>query len=119
MKFIQEWGYTVKHGKEVAFQKWLEANEDTYAKAHPKGLVYLGTFATIFSSEKHAGSVRMFVQLDSYGAMDKAAAAAKDPTGTFGQLTGELLAFFDFENDTNWSNALHKAVVDATVWKTK
>lgn len=118
MKFIQEWGWTVKPGKEVAFQKWLAANEDAYAKAHPKGLVYLGTFATIFSSEKHAGSVRMFVQLDSYGAMDKAAAAAKDPTGTFGKLTGELLAFFDVEND-DWSNALHKAVVDATVWNTK
>jgi hypothetical protein len=119
MKFIQEWGWTVKHGREVAFQKWLEANEDKFAKAQPKGSVYLGTFATIFSSEKHAGSVRTFVQLDSYEAMDKAAAAAKDPSSPLAQLQEELLGFFDTGNDTDWSNGLHKAMVDATVWNTK
>ncbi len=119
MKFIQEWGANVKRGKEVALQKWLEANEDELAKAHPNGCVYLGTFATIFSSEKHAGAIRTFVQLDSYGAMDKAAAAAKDPTSPYGKLIQELVAFFDTENGTDWSNGLHKAMVDATVWNSK
>ena len=119
MKFIQEWGANVKRGKEVAFQKWLEANEDKLAKSQPKGCVYLGTYATIFSTEKHAGATRIFVQLDSYGAMDKAAAAAKDPTSTFGRLMQELTAFFDTDNDADWSNGLHKAMVDATVWNSK
>ena len=119
MKFIQEWGTNVKRGKEVAFQKWLDANEEALAKAHPKGCVYLGTFATIFSSEKHAGAFRMFIQLDSYAALDRAAAAAKDPTSTYGKLIQELVAFFDTQNDADWSNGLHKAVVDATVWNTK
>jgi hypothetical protein len=119
MKFIQEWGANVKRGKEVAFQKWLETNETALAKAQPKGCVYLGTFATIFSTEKHAGGTRTFVQLDSYAAMDRAAAAAKDTSKPYGKLMQELVAFFETSNDTDWSNGLHKAVVDATVWNTK
>ena len=119
MRFIQEWGGTIKRGKNVAFQKWLQANEQKLAKAHPKGSVYLGTFATIFSSEKHAGSVRTFVQLDSYGAMDKAAAAANDSSNEYGKLIQEMTAFFDQANGADWSTGLHKAVVDATVWDSK
>ncbi len=119
MRFIQEWGANVKRGKQVAFQKWLEANEQKFAKAQPKGSVYLGTFVTIFSTEKHAGSVRTFIQLDSYGAMDKAAAAAKDRSSEYGKLVGELTDFFDSANDADWSNGLHKAVVDATIWDPK
>ncbi|MDO8485784.1 MAG: hypothetical protein Q7S35_12660 [Candidatus Limnocylindrales bacterium] len=119
MRFIQEWGGNIKRGKQVAFQKWLQANEPKLAKVHPKGSVYLGTFATIFSTEKHAGAVRTFVELDSYGAMDKAAAAAKDQSSEYGKLIQELTEFFDTSNDADWSNGLHKAVVDATVWDTK
>ena len=36
------------------------------AKAHPEGTRYIGTFSVVFSSEKHAGFYRSFVELDSY-----------------------------------------------------
>ena len=54
MRFIQEFGFTVKVGQEEAHQQWMEENEEKYAKAHPEG-GYLGTFATVFSTDKQSG----------------------------------------------------------------
>jgi hypothetical protein len=119
MRFISEYGFTVKVGKEVAYQKWLVENEAAFAAAHPAGSRYIGTFGTVFSSEKRAGFYRTFVELDSYGAMDAAAAAAKDPNSDFGRLIREQSQFYDYDLDAPWSNGLHKAVVDATVFDPK
>ena len=116
MRFIQEFGFTVKIGEEEAHQAWLVANEEKLAAAHPEGTRYLGTFATVFSTDKQAGGYRSFLELDSYAAMDRLAAAAKDASGEFGRLSREWSAFGDWDLQAPWSQGLYKAVVDATIW---
>ena len=116
MRFIQEFGYTVKVGQEEAHQKWLAENEEKLAKAHPEGTRYIGTFATVFTTDKQAGNYRTLVELDSYGAMDRMAAASKDASSEFGRLNREWSGFGDYDLNAPWSNGLYKAVVDATLW---
>ena len=65
MRFIQEFGYTVKIGEEEAHQRWLEENDAALRAAMPKGTKYIGTFAVIFTSEKQAGGYKNLVELDS------------------------------------------------------
>ena len=116
MKFILEFGYDLKEGVAVDFQEWLKENEKELAQSMPEGVSYLGTFFTMFSSEKHAGSVRTMYQLDSYGAQDSLAAAMRDGS-VFSKLIQESMSFADNRNDANGSNALLKSVVDASVWE--
>ena len=116
MRFIQEFGFTVKLGQDEAHQRWLVENEEKFAKAHPEGTRYLGTFATVFATDKQAGGYRSFVELDSYAALDRLAAAAKDASSEFGRLNREWSGFGDYDLNAPWSNSLFKAVVDATVW---
>src|SRR5688572_3039010 len=63
MRFIQEFGYTVKVGQEEAHQKWLMENEATLATSMPPGSKYLGTFATVYSSEKRSGWYKTYFEL--------------------------------------------------------
>ena len=114
MDFILEMGYDVKDGKMVEFQQWLSENEKEYAQSMPDGCEYIGTYVTVFTSEKDAGSVRSLFKLDSYGAQDRLAAAGREDT-VFAQLAKESIAFMDTEGD--WSQVLMKAVVDATLWE--
>jgi hypothetical protein len=116
MRFIQEFGFTVKVGQDEAHQRWLIDNEEKLARAHPDGCRYLGTFSTVFSTDKQAGNYRSFVELDSYAALDRMAAAAKDPDSEFGRLNREWSGFGDWDLAAPWSNCLFKAVVDATIW---
>ena len=116
MRFIQEFGFTVKLGQDEAHQQWMAKNEEKYAKAHPEGVRYLGTFATVFSTDKQAGSYRTFIELDSYAALDRLAAASKDSTSKFGKLSREWSRFGDFDLNAPWSQGLFKAVIDATIW---
>ncbi len=116
MRFIQEFGYTVKVGQEEAHQQWLLEHEDELAKAHPEGTRYLGTFATVFTTDKQAGGYRVFIELDSYAAMDRMAAAGKDAAGDFGRLVRESSRFAEFDPAAPWSQGLFKAVVDTTLW---
>ena len=116
MRFIQEFGFSIKVGQDEAHQRWMVENEERFAKAHPDGTRYLGTFATVFSSDKEAGFYRSFIELDSYAALDRLAAAAKDPSSEFGRLNREWSAFGDWDLHAPWSQGLFKAVVDATVW---
>lgn len=116
MRFIQESGFTIKVGQEEAHQQWLTENEERLARAHPEGVRYLGTFAVVFTTDKEAGLYRSFVELDSYAAMDRLAAASKDASGEFGTLLREWSAFGDWDVSAPWSNGLYKAVVDATIW---
>ena len=116
MRLIQEFGYSVAAGNEEAHQAWVQANEDALAAAHPEGTHLLGIFTTVFSTEKQAGYYRVFVELDSYAALDRVAAAAKDGTSDFGRLIREHSAFTDLSWDAPVSNGLHKAVTDATVF---
>jgi hypothetical protein len=116
MRFIQEYGYTVKVGQEEAHQKWLLDNDHALAKSMPEGTRYIGTFAVVFSSEKNAGWYRTLIELDSYGAMDKLAALNKDPNSEYGRLLRESAQFGDYDLAAPWSNALLKDVIDATIW---
>lgn len=116
MRFIQEFGFTVKVGQDEAHQQWMLENEQMFALAHPEGTRYLGTFATVFTTDKQSGSYRTFIELDSYGAMDRLAAAAKDASSEFGRLNREWSAFGDYDLNAPWSQGLFKAVVDATIW---
>jgi hypothetical protein len=116
MRFIQEYGYTVKIGQEEAHQKRLVDNNDALAKSMPAGTRYIGTFAGVFSSEKSSGWYRTLFELDSYAAMDKLAALNKDPGSEYGRLLRESAKFGDYDLAAPWSNALLTDVVDATIW---
>jgi hypothetical protein len=116
MRFVQEFGYAVLPGKEEPHQAWVEANEEALRAAHPDGTRLIGIFTTVYSSEKQAGFYRVFTELDSYAAIDGLAAAAKDAGSDFGRLIREHSAFMDYSWDAPYSNGLHKAVVDATVF---
>ena len=119
MRFIQEFGYTVKVGKDEAHQRWLAENDAALKAAMPEGMTYIGTFAVIFSSEKNAGSYKALFGLDSYGAMDAGAAVNKDPGSAYGQLARDISQFFDLDRAAGWSNGLLKDVLDATIWDAK
>lgn len=116
MRFIQEFGYTVKVGQDEAHQRWLTKNDAALRASMPAGNKYLGTFAVVISTEKQAGSYRMLVELESYGAMDTAAAAAKDAKSKFGRLVRESSQFSDTDLAAPWSNTLLKDVLDATIF---
>ena len=116
MRFIQEFGFTVKIGQEEAHRAWLMKNEAALAAAHPEGTRYIGTFATVFTSDKQSGNYRSFVELDSYAAMDRLAAAGMDAVGDFGRLMREWSGFGDYDLAAPWSKCLFKAVVDTTLW---
>lgn len=116
MRFMHEQGFTIKLGQEEAYQQWLVENEEAFAASFPEGTRYIGTFATVFSSEKTAGFYRAFTELDSYAALDRFAAAARDGSSEFGRLIREQSRFGDYDLSAPWSNSLHKAVVDATVF---
>lgn len=114
MDFIDVQGYTIKQGRLTEFQKWLADNEDEIRKHCPEGTEYVGTYAVTHTSEKKAGSVWTLWRLDTYGAQDRMAAAGK-ADGPFRDLVLQFLDFVDQDSDS-WSQALLKAVVDATVY---
>jgi len=119
MRFIEEFGGSVKPGKEEALQEWLVRNEDAMAKAYPEGSEYLGTYVVVYSSEKDSGQWRTEVRRDSYAALDRVAAVGKDPNSDLNRLTREFIKFFDPSPTAPWSRSLYKAVVDATVYKSE
>jgi len=119
MRLIQQYGYTVKVGSDEAHQKWLTDNDAALKAAMPPGTTYMGTFAVVFGSEKQAGSYMSLIGLDSYGAMDAAAAAGKEADNPYGRLLRDLSQFFDVDLAAPWSNTLMKDVLDATVWDPK
>jgi hypothetical protein len=116
MRFISESGYSVKLGQEEAHQRWLEQNEAALASSMPEGVKYLGTFVTVASSEKQSGFYKSYLELDSYGAQDRLAAANKDASSDFGRLMREISAFGDYDYAAPWSSGLYKAVVDASIF---
>jgi hypothetical protein len=115
MRFISEVGYTVKLGQDEAHQRWFEQNEAALAASTPEGVKYLGTFIMVFTSEKQSGYYKTYLELDSYGAMDRLALATKDLGSDWGRLLQESSVFADYDLAAPWSNGLYKAVVDATI----
>lgn len=116
MRFIEEFGFTVKVGEEEAHQQWFVENEEAFARAHPEGTRYIGTFAVVFTSDKQSGNYRAFIELDSYAAMDRLAAAGKDADGEFGKMLRDLSRFGDYDLNAPWSQGLYKSIVDTTLW---
>ena len=55
MDFIAEFGFDVKKGQALDFQRWLSENESKLAAACPSGVEYIGTYAVVQTSKKHAG----------------------------------------------------------------
>ena len=119
MRFIQEFGYTVKVGKDEAHQKWTIENDAALKAAAPAGSKYLGTFAVVMSTEKTAGFYKFLLELDSYAAMDTIAAAAKDPNNAWAKLLRDSSAFTDLDLNAPWSSTLLKNVIDASIWDPK
>ena len=115
MRFIQEFGYTVKVGQDEAHQQWLIENDARLGAAAPPGSKYLGTFAVVFTSEKQAGSYRFLMELESYAMLDTLAAVSKDPNHEWAKLGRESSRFLDTDLNAPWSQSLLKDVLDATI----
>ena len=115
MDFITEFGFDVKKGQSRNLQQWLSENESKLAAECPSGVEYVGTYAVIYTSEKHAGAYRQLFRMESYGSQDALAAAMKEG-GTFAKLFEEMSQFVDQDRDADWSSGLYKAVTAASMW---
>lgn len=93
MALMQEYGFTVRPDREGEFQEWLRSNEEQLRTSVPEGIRYVGTYGVAFSSEKDAGSHRLFLELDSYGSIDVFSTAMQDAGSEFGRLLREYYAF--------------------------
>ena len=113
MNFIAEFGFDLKKGRAQEFQRWMSENESKLAAACPSGIEYIGTYAVMYSSEKHAGAFRQLFRLENYGAQDIFAAAMKEG-GEFASLIEGASEFIDQEKD--WSSGLYKSVTDLSIW---
>ena len=116
MRFMQETGFTVRSGHEEAFQRWLAANEERIARSYPEGTEYLGTYATVFTSEKTAGGYRVLERLSSYADLDTLAAMQKDATSEYAKAWREATQFLDPDPHADSSLVLLKGVTDAAIW---
>ena len=114
MAFIAHLAGDLKEGKAREFQQWLEANEKDLANAHPEGARYIGTYFSIYG-DRSAGSVHTLVELDSYGTQDALAAEGRNPDSVYGRLVNEVVSFLD-QQSANYTQALYKAVTDATLY---
>ena len=115
MDFIAEFGFDVKQGQAQDFQRWLSENESKIPAACPQGVEYIGTYAVVQTSEKHAGGFRQLFRMESYGSQDTMAAAMKEG-GAYANLIEEMSKFIDLGRDADWSSNLYKAVRDTSMW---
>jgi hypothetical protein len=114
--FISEDGYEVKFGMEEEYQQWVIDHADEYRRAMPKGVDYLGTYVMTYGNDLDKGSWRDLYRLDSYAALDRIAAEAKNPNTAMGRLSREASNFLDMSRrPERWTHNLLKSVVDATV----
>ena len=115
MDFLVISGFSVPPGKSREFQEWVRANSAAYSEAAPEGIELVGVYASMFSSEKNSGHYKTIWRMDSYGAMDRfAAAAGSNPELT--RLLEEYGSFTDERLGTDSSSELLKSVADTTIW---
>jgi hypothetical protein len=114
MDFLNVGGFTVKAGKNIEFQEWVRANSSALAKVFPKGTELVGIYANVFSSEKHSGAYKLVIRMDSYGAMDRLAAAGKE-NPEFMRLASEFASFSDVRLGADFSSEILKSVADITI----
>jgi hypothetical protein len=115
MRFAQVRGFCIRLDRQVEFQRWLAANEERMRASYPPGVEYGGTYVAVFTSEKNGGDYYTIDFLDSYGAMDRAAALGRDETSDWVKVGEEFMEFIDPSRTSDWSNLLLKSVVDATI----
>lgn len=115
MRFIFEEGFSVRPDRQVAFQKWVIANQERIARSYPEGSEFGGVYAAVHSSEKDAGEYQWMEIHDSYAALDRMAALGKDPGSDMSRWMAEFVEFLDPDRSAGWSKTLLKSVVDATV----
>jgi hypothetical protein len=85
----------------------------------PEGVEYMGTYVLTWGNELDRGTWRDLYRLDSYAALDRLAAASKDPNSALGRLQREGFRFLDLSRrPEHWTHNLLKSVVDATVVNT-
>ena len=114
MDFLNIGGFSVPPGKNREFQAWVRANSAALAQAMPKGIELVGIYASVFSSEKHSGGYKVVFRLDSYGAMDRfAAAMGENPE--LARLMDEVFKFGDVRLGADNSRELLKSVADLTI----
>ena len=118
MEFITEDGYEVKLGMEEEYQQWAIDHADELRRALPEGVEYIGTYVMTYGNDTDRGSWRDLFRLESYAALDRMAAATKEPDSALGRLFREGSRFIDMRrNPERWTHNLFKSVVDATVIK--
>lgn len=115
MRFVDVQGFCIRLDKQVEFQKWVVANEERIRKSYPAGCEYGGIYIAPYSSEKTSGDYYWLDILDSYAAIDRVAALAKDTTSDYAKIGEEFVRFLDTDRSAGWSRTLLKSVVDATV----
>lgn len=115
MRFLQLNGFSIRGDRMVDFQRWVAENEERIKAAYSPGSEYGGIYTSVFSTEKDVGDFFWIDILDSYAALDRAAADAKDPDNAAAKLNAELMEFFEPDRRAPWSKILLKSVVDATV----
>jgi hypothetical protein len=114
--FISEDGYEVKLGKEEEYQQWVIDNASELRRALPQGVEYIGTYVLVYGTDYGSGSWRDMYRLDSYAALDRLAAASKDPESKLRKLQEQGGRFIDMSRTPErWTHNLVKSVVDATV----
>jgi hypothetical protein len=119
MDFISEDGYEVKLGMEEEYQQWVVDHAADLRRALPEGVEYIGTYVIVYGNELGSGSWRDMFRLDSYAALDRLAAAAKDPDSKLRKLQEDGARFVDMSRSPErWTHNLIKSVVDATVIRT-
>jgi hypothetical protein len=119
MDFISENGYEVKLGMEEEYQQWVVDHAADLRRALPEGVEYIGTYVVVWGSDLGSGTWRDMFRLDSYAALDRLAAAGKDPDSKLRELQVESFRFIDLSRSPErWTHNLIKSVVDATVIKT-
>lgn len=114
MDFLYIQGFDVRPGKNLEFQEWVRANAAMLSQATPEGVELVGIYAAVFSSEKQSGQYKVVWRLDSYGAMDRIAAARENQD--FARLASEAQSFGDVRLGAGYSNELLKSVADITIW---
>lgn len=82
-------GGDLKEGKAVAFQEWVQDNEDTLAETAPDGWSYRGHYFSVHNFGPFDAA--MMWEIENYAALD---AARDHDDETQERLIGEMQGFF-------------------------
>jgi len=115
MDFLHISGYDVAPGKNIDFQKWVQANAAALSNLTPDGIELVGIYASMFDSEKKSGHYKSVWRMDSYGAMDRFAAEAGS-NAELTRLLDEFASFQDVRLGSGESVQFLKSVSDVTIW---